>query len=129
MIRVHVSRIASRSSGTDAGPVRPVPENPEGVLACFVCLMTARKAMVRPPAGETLRERVNDAIREGKPLAIEYRDGTAFWTTKITQIDRGADGLPDEVLTRSGSLYRIVYLTQIPPEGTPQRLPAALRTR
>ena len=130
MVRVKVSRITSRSSGTDAGPVRPFPLDGEGVLVCFVALTSShRHAMVREPEGATLRERVHDAIREGKPLAIEYADRTAFWTTPVTQIDRGADGLPDEVLTRSGSLYRITYLTRIPAEGVPQDLPAALRHR
>lgn len=111
LIRVRIERRLAGSATVDPRPALQ-RLSPEGELVTFVRLVRHGEifCLAREPLGRTLEERRDDAIRVHRPLCVRLPTGEHWYTSPVLAIDSDSRGRPDEVLTRSGSLYRIVWL-------------------
>lgn len=120
-MRVRISKIgSSRGSGTDHRPRQiPIPI-PEGELVCYVrwIFKDGRfAAQTRPPEGNSGRARATDAVRAGRPLCVVHDDESCTWTSPATSVEHDSRGLPREVITQSGSIYRVTFLERVTLQG------------
>lgn len=116
MLRVEVRKVTTRATASDQ-PKSHADAPIIGSLAVYVGKHldeTGRlRAVVADPDAELPREQAGQCVRTGKPLCVRLAGGYAWWSSGIREIEHDTRGLPREVWTMSGSLYRLDFPDRI----------------
>lgn len=113
MLRVVIRKITTLATGSDRP--RAVSDEPiSGTLAVFVGRRIDEagvlRATVADPDAELPREQAAQAVRTGRPLCVRLPGGYVWWSSAIREVEHDTRGLPVEVWTLAGSLYRLEFL-------------------
>lgn len=121
MLRVVVRKIATRATGSDK-PRDCADEPISGHLAIFGGRRVGEdgvlRAAVADPDAHLPREQAGQCVRTGRPLCVRLAGGYVWWSSAIREVEHDTRGLPFEVWTLAGSLYRLEF-----PDRTTLSLP------
>ena len=91
-------------------------------LGCQVKGVAAPESQVRAavadPDAHLPREQAGQCVRTGRPLCVRLAGGYVWWSSAIREVEHDTRGLPFEVWTLAGSLYRLEF-----PDRTTLSLP------
>lgn len=116
MIRVVVRKVMTRATGSD----RPRVLSDEPISGSLVIYLGRRvgedgvlRAAVADPDAHLPREQAGQCVRTGRPLCVRLPDGYVWWSSTIREVEHDTRGLPFEVWTLAGSLYRLEFPDRI----------------